>query len=80
MELLETEPRFRREADHDEYRELLAQHKQYEKQLEQIGNRRPFTQEDWFEASVLKKRKLMVKDRIASLGRQSAAAPARRAI
>lgn len=78
MELLETDPRFRHVADHAEYRELVAQHKEYEKQLEQIGNRRPFTQQDWFEESVVKKRKLQVKDRLASLARDAAPETVRR--
>ncbi len=78
MELLETDPRFRQHADDDEYRDLVVQHREYDKQLEQIANRRPFTQQDWFEESVVKKRRLKIKDRIASLARNAAPETVRR--
>ncbi len=67
MELLETDLRERLLEESDEYRRLAAEHRRYERQLEQIANRRPFTQRDWFEESVLKKRKLLVKDRMEAL-------------
>ncbi len=71
MELLETEHRARLTNSDDELRRLDAEHRQYEQQLEQIANRRPFTQQDWFEESVVKKRKLQVKDRMALLTRDT---------
>ena len=70
MELLETDTRLRLMAESDEYKNLADQHRRFERQLEQISNRRPFTQEDWFEESVIKKRKLLVKDRMAALARE----------
>ena len=70
MELLETDTRLRLMTESDEYKNLADQHRQFERQLEQISNRRPFTQEDWFEESVIKKRKLLVKDRMAALARE----------
>lgn len=69
MEMLETNHRARLMADSNEYRRLAEQHREYEKQLEHIANRRPFTQQDWFEESVVKKRKLQVRDRMASMAR-----------
>lgn len=78
MELLETDYSARLLGDNDEYRRLEDQHRRYEKQLEQIAHRRPFTQKDWFEESVVKKRKLLVKDRMAALARQTLPATAGR--
>lgn len=69
MEMLETNHRARQAADDNEYRRLADQHREYERQLEHIANRRPFTQQDWFEESVVKKRKLLVRDKMASLTR-----------
>ncbi len=76
MELLETDSRARLLGENTQYRRLEAQHRQYEKQLEQITQRRPFTQQDWFEESVVKKRRLLVKDQMEKLARQTLLAPA----
>lgn len=70
MELLETETRARLMAENEELRALLDKHDEYQQRLEQISTRRPFTQRDWFEESVVKKRKLLVKDRLATLLRE----------
>ncbi len=78
MELLETDYRARLSSESGEYRRLEDKHRQYKKLLEQIAHRRPFTQQDWFEESVVKKRKLLVKDRMALLARQTLPAPAGR--
>jgi uncharacterized protein YdcH (DUF465 family) len=69
MELLETEIQDCLSNDSDEYRQLSDRHREYEMQLEHIANRRPFTQQDWFEESVVKKQKLQVKDRLEALTR-----------
>lgn len=69
MEMLETESRDCLTAEDDQYRRLEARHREYEEQLEHIANRRPFTEKDWFEESVVKKKKLWVKDQMASLVR-----------
>ncbi|NKB89775.1 MAG: DUF465 domain-containing protein [Acidobacteria bacterium] len=76
MELLETEIQNRLSHNTDEYRRLTDRHREYESQLEQIANRRPFTQQDWFEESVVKKQKLQVKDRLERLERPDEAAEA----
>jgi hypothetical protein len=71
MEMLETETRARQTVGMDEYQQLETLHREYEKQLEQIGHRRPFTEKDWFEESVVKKRKLQVRDQMAMLRRNA---------
>lgn len=76
MELLETENRQRLGDSDEEFRRLDVEHREYEQQLEQIAHRRPFTQQDWFEENVVKKRKLLVKDRMALLARDAEAAKA----
>ena len=72
MELLETDV-MDRLNETDEVRRLTDQHREFEQQLEQIANRRPFTQQDWFEEHMLKKQKLQVKDRLATLSRDAPA-------
>ena len=70
MEMLETEARARETAGEDDYQQLERLHREYEKQLEHIANRRPFTEQDWFEEHVVKKRKLLVRDQMEMLARQ----------
>ena len=67
MELLETEIQGRLSNETDEYRRLAEQHREYELRLQHIATRRPFTQRDWFEESVVKKRKLLVRDRLQAM-------------
>jgi uncharacterized protein YdcH (DUF465 family) len=69
MELLETEIENRLSTESDEYRRLSDRHREYEMQLEHIANRRPFTRQDWFDESVVKKQKLQVRDRLEALTR-----------
>jgi len=69
MELLETDIPSRLSNESEEYRRLTDRHREYELQLEHIANRRPFTQQDWFEESVVKKRKLLIRDRLEALTR-----------
>ena len=71
MEMLETEARARQTAGEDDYQRLEELHREYEKQLEHIANRRPFTEKDWFEEHVVKKRKLQVRDQMELLARQT---------
>lgn len=79
MEMLETDNGVRSMAENDEYRRLAEQHREYEEQLEHIANRRPFTQQDWFEEAVVKKRKLQVKDQMEQLARNGSPAESLRA-
>jgi len=69
MELLETETQGRLSNESDEYRRLADRHREYESQLQHIATRRPFTQQDWFEESVVKKRKLLIRDRLEAMTR-----------
>jgi len=69
MELLETDNQGRLSDESEEYRRLADRHREFELQLEHIANRRPFTQQDWFEESVVKKRKLLIRDRLQALTR-----------
>jgi len=69
MELLETEVQGRLSDESEEYRRLAERHREYESQLQHIGNRRPFTHQDWFEESVVKKRKLLIRDRLQAMTR-----------
>lgn len=69
MELLETETESRLSNESNEYRRLADRHREYESQLQHIANRRPFTQQDWFEESVVKKRKLLIRDRLQAMTR-----------
>ena len=69
MELLETEIPSQLFEGSEEYKELFEQHRLYEERLEQISHRRPFTDQDWFEEAVVKKRKLCLKDRMVELQR-----------
>ncbi len=75
MEMLETEHQVRLMTENEEYRRLAEQHRKYEEKLEHIANRRPFTQDDWFEESVVKKRKLLLKDQMEQVARTSVPAP-----
>ncbi len=69
MELLETEIQGHLSDESEEYRRLAEKHREYELQLQHIANRRPFTQQDWFEESVVKKRKLLIRDRLRTMTR-----------
>jgi len=69
MGLLETDNQGRLSDESEEYRRLADRHREFELQLEHIANRRPFTQQDWFEESVVKKRKLLIRDRLQALTR-----------
>ncbi len=69
MELLETEIQGHLSNETEEYRRLAERHRDYELRLQHIANRRPFTQQDWFEESVVKKRKLLIRDRLQALTR-----------
>jgi uncharacterized protein YdcH (DUF465 family) len=69
MESLETEVSGRSSDRDSEYRKLVDEHRRCEQKLERISARRPFTPQDWFERSEIKKHKLRLKDRMARLER-----------
>lgn len=69
MELLEPEVSARLSESDSEYRKLVDEHRHHEQELASVSARRPFTPEDWFERSELKKRKLRLKDRMAEIAR-----------
>ncbi len=71
MELLETNFRSRLMVENEEYQRLFEQHERLKEKLELLSTRRPFTQRDWFEESAAKKRKLLIKDRMATLAREA---------
>jgi uncharacterized protein YdcH (DUF465 family) len=62
----------------EEYRQLEAQHHQYESRLGELADKAVLSDEEQVEESTLKKKKLQLKDRmqeIARRGGQSAAHP-----
>lgn len=62
----------------EEYRQLEAQHHQYESRLGELAAKAVLSDEEQFEESTLKKKKLQLKDRmqeIARRGRAEAAHP-----
>jgi uncharacterized protein YdcH (DUF465 family) len=56
----------------DDYRQLVEQHHQLESQLQQFTTRQYLSTSDHVEEVALKKRKLALKDRIATMTRQHA--------
>ena len=62
----------------EEYRQLEAQHHQYESRLGELAEKAVLSDEEQVEESTLKKKKLQLKDRMQELsrrGRQSVAHP-----
>ena len=62
----------------EEYKQLEAQHHQYESRLGELAEKVVLSDDEQVEESTLKKKKLQLKDRmqeIARLGRESAAHP-----
>lgn len=62
----------------EEYRQLEAQHHQYESRLGELAAKAVLSDDEQFEESTLKKKKLQLKDRmqeIARRGREDAAHP-----
>jgi uncharacterized protein YdcH (DUF465 family) len=62
----------------EEYRQLEAQHHQYESRLGELAEKAVLSDEEQVEESTLKKKKLQLKDRMQELarrGRESVAHP-----
>ncbi len=62
----------------EEYRQLEAQHHQYESRLGELAEKAVLSDDEQVEESTLKKRKLQLKDRMQELarrGRESVAHP-----
>jgi uncharacterized protein YdcH (DUF465 family) len=62
----------------EEFRQLEAQHHQYESRLGELAEKAVLSDEEQVEESTLKKKKLQLKDRMQELarrGRQSSAHP-----
>jgi uncharacterized protein YdcH (DUF465 family) len=61
----------------DEYRRLDQQHHEYESRLHILGEKAVLSDDEQFEETTLKKKKLQIKDRMEAIARQvrSGAAP-----
>jgi uncharacterized protein YdcH (DUF465 family) len=57
--------------DNDEYRRLDQQHHEYESRLETLTAKAVLNEEEHFEASTLKKKKLQAKDRMQLIARHA---------
>ena len=54
----------------DEYRQLEAQHHQYESRLGELADKAVLSDEEQVEETTLKKKKLQVKDRMQEIARR----------
>ncbi len=59
------------ELDAKSYDELVAQHKAFEKRLQELTSKTWLTPEEELEEKTIKKLKLLVKDRIVDIGSQT---------
>ena len=59
------------ELDAKSYDELVAQHKAFEKRLQELTSKTWLTPEEELEEKTIKKLKLLVKDRIVNIGPQT---------
>jgi len=57
-------------ADTDEYRQLEAQHHEYESRLGELAVKAVLSDEEQVEETTLKKKKLQVKDRMQEISRR----------
>jgi len=57
--------------DNEEYRRLDEQHHEYESRLETLTAKAVLNEEEHFEATTLKKKKLQVKDRMQMIARHA---------
>jgi len=55
----------------DEYRQLEAQHHQYESRLGELAEKAVLSDDEQVEESTLKKKKLQLKDRMQEIARRS---------
>jgi uncharacterized protein YdcH (DUF465 family) len=60
----------------DEYRQLEAQHHEYESRLGELAEKPVLSDEEQVEETTLKKRKLQIKDRMQEMARSSRGAAA----
>jgi uncharacterized protein YdcH (DUF465 family) len=60
----------------DEYRQLEAQHHEYESRLGELADKAVLSDEEQVEETTLKKKKLQVKDRMQEIARRSRGATA----
>ena len=60
----------------DEYRQLAAQHHQYESRLGELADKAVLSDEEQVEQITLKKRKLQIKDRMQEIARRNRAVAA----
>ena len=60
----------------DEYRQLEAQHHEYESRLGELADKAVLSDEEQVEETTLKKKKLQVKDRMQEIARRSRGAVA----
>ena len=67
MELAEPEIHQLLLVENAEFRTLADQHRECDDRLEQLARRKPLTEQDWLEQIDLKKRKLLLKDRMAEM-------------
>lgn len=64
-----TSDRQTRETEATDYNELLQQHRDYERRLEELNNKSWLTPDEELEEKRIKKLKLKVKDQLAQLSR-----------
>jgi hypothetical protein len=60
----------------DEYRQLEAQHHEYEGRLGELAEKAVLSDEEQLEETTLKKKKLQIKDRMQEISRRSRGATA----
>jgi uncharacterized protein YdcH (DUF465 family) len=60
----------------DEYRQLEAQHHEYESRLGELADKAVLSDEEQVEETTLKKKKLQIKDRMQEIARRSRGATA----
>ena len=60
----------------DEYRQLEAQHHEYESRLGELADKAVLSDEEQVEETTLKKKKLQIKDRMQEIARRSRGAAA----
>ncbi len=60
-------------ATHDEYRQLQAQHHEYEERLAVLSEKAVLSDDEQVEETTLKKKKLQLRDRMEEIARQARA-------
>jgi uncharacterized protein YdcH (DUF465 family) len=57
-------------VDYDEYRQLEAQHHEYESRLGELAEKAVLSDDEQVEETTLKKKKLQIKDRMLEISRR----------